>query len=403
MCRFRFSPMLAAALLLLAAAAAAGPAPFAIRQQVVSGTSPAVSARLPAGYTLEFLTPLESPRLMTFLPDGELLIGSRGNGIYRLAPPYTRAEVLVRLSGYPHSVAYRSDELLIARTDGLYRAPYRPGQRELDPSQVRLLAALPGGGGHNSRTVAIGPDGRIYLSLGLSGNCSNQYLGPPYAFNDRRGGVLVLDESVSPPRWRPFASGLRNPVGFDWQPGTGVMYASNNGPDHWGFDQPPEYFSRLTPGSFSGMPWFQWVHGRVTRDRCIGTPPPRPASEVAPPVATFPARNAPMGVAFVPKGALDPRFAGDAVVALHGSWGTAPSGNAFGLPSSRRPPAVDIVRFERGRALRVEPLISGFQAKTGARWGRPVGVAFGPDGALYITSDSGTVHGLLRLRRSTDR
>ncbi|MHB8763853.1 MAG: PQQ-dependent sugar dehydrogenase, partial [Deferrisomatales bacterium] len=96
---------------------------------------------------------------------------------------------------------------------------------------------LPGGGGHSSRTVGVGPDGRIYLGLGISGNCSDQFLGDEYPFGDRRGGVLVLEEAReagAAPRWQPFASGLRNPVGFDWQPGTGVLHATNNGPDHWG-------------------------------------------------------------------------------------------------------------------------------------------------------------------------
>jgi hypothetical protein len=107
---------------------------------------------------------------------------------------------------------------------------------------------LPSGdGGHTSRTVRVGPDGRVYVSLGISGNCSNQYLGKDYPFVDRRGGVFVLEESGAKPVLRPFAAGLRNPIGFDWQPQTGVLYASNNGPDHWGFELPPEYLSRERP------------------------------------------------------------------------------------------------------------------------------------------------------------
>jgi glucose/arabinose dehydrogenase len=210
----------------------------------VSGKSWTVS--IPDGMHLELLTDrLEQPRLMTFLPNGELLIGSRAGKVYRLQPPYTSAEVLVNLDDYPHSLAYRDGELLIAQTDGLYRAVFRPGQARIDPNDVDLLAALPGGGGHNSRTVAIGPDQRVYLALGISGNCSDEYLDQSYRFDHRRGGVLVLDESGPQPRWQSYASGLRNPVGFDWQPQTHILYASNNGPDHLGYDQPPEYFAKL--------------------------------------------------------------------------------------------------------------------------------------------------------------
>lgn len=352
---------------------------------------------VPAGLQLQLLTDaLDKPRMMNFLANGDLLIGSRAGKIYRLEPPYTRATILVELDDYPHSLAYRSGELLIAQTDGLYRAPYQPGQTSIEENDIQLLAALPAGGGHNSRTVSIGPDRRVYLSLGISGNCSDEYLDNSYPFDDRRGGILVLDESRPRPRWQAFASGLRNPVGFDWHPQTNDLYASNNGPDHQGYDQPPEYFSRITANSFHGMPWFQFDGQSIRRDDCIDTAPPRPRSQVSKPVATFPARNAPMGVAFVPANALDERFQQNALVALKGSWGTQPSGGMFGKKSTRRPPAVLMVQFSNGKAAGVVNVISGFQRPGGARLARPVGVAIGPDGALYFTSDTHT-EGLFRL------
>ena len=353
---------------------------------------------VPAGMQMELLTDrLEKPRLMEFLPHGELLIGSRSGKVYRLEPPYSRAAVLVELEDYPHSLAYRDGELLIAQTDGLYRADFRPGQAHIERDAIELLAALPGGGSHSSRTVAIGPDQRVYLSLGISGNCPDEYLDQSYRFNDRRGGVLVLDESARKPRWQTIASGLRNPVGFDWHPQTRVLYASNNGPDHLGFQQPPEYFSKLTPGSFHGMSWYQFDGKAIQRDDCIRKPPPRTRSEVAVPVATFPARNAPMGVTFVPDTALDRRLQNNAIVALKGSWGTQPSGGMFGDKSTRRPPAIVMVRFSDGRAADVVDVVTGFQRADGQRLARPVGVTIGPDGALYFTSDTHT-EGLFRLR-----
>jgi len=352
---------------------------------------------VPAGLQLQLLTDaLDKPRMMNFLANGDLLIGSRAGKIYRLEPPYTRATILVELDDYPHSLAYRAGELLIAQTDGLYRAPYQPGQTSIEEDDIQLLAALPAGGGHNSRTVSIGPDQRVYLSLGISGNCSDEYLDNSYPFDDRRGGILILDESRSQPRWQTFASGLRNPVGFDWHPQTKDLYASNNGPDHQGYDQPPEYFSLITANSFHGMPWFQFDGQSIRRDDCIDTAPPRPRSQVSKPVAAFPARNAPMGVAFVPANALDERFQENALVALKGSWGTQPSGGMFGKKSTRRPPAVLMVQFSNGKAAGVVSVISGFQRPGGARLARPVGVAIGPDGALYFTSDTHT-EGLFRL------
>ncbi len=377
-------------------ATAAASAGLSYRQQTLSVDGEHWTLKLPTGMRLELLNQrLDAPRMPLFLPTGDLLIGSKSGTVYRLAPPYRDPEVLVKLPDYPHSLAYRDGELLIARTDGLYRADWSPGQKTLDPDAVTLLAPLPTGG-HNSRTVAIGPDQRIYLSLGLSGNCPDEYLGAGYPFARRRGGVLVLDESATPPRWQPFATGLRNPVGFDWHPVTGVLYATNNGPDHLGYDQPPEYFSRLLPGSFHGMPWFQYDGEQLQRDTCIGSRPPRPAREVSLPVATFPARNAPLGMAFVPSGALDARFANNAIVALHGSWATRPGGRWLGSRATRRPPKLVMVQFIDGEATGVVDVVSGFQRADGTRLARPAGVAVGPDGALYFTSDTRT-EGLFRL------
>lgn len=379
----------------------AGTAPLDYRDQGLFLDGTQYTVRVPAGYTLELLTAeLDQPRMLTFAGDGNLFVGSRSGDIYRLEPPYNRPQVLVSLDNYPHSVAFRPGEILIAQTDGLYQAPFGPVQQRIAKGDLSKLAALPGGGGHSSRTVAVGPDNRIYLGLGISGNCSDEYLGDQYPFDRRRGGVLVLEEDARGTRWVPFASGLRNPIGFDWHPDTKILYASNNGPDHWGYALPPEYFSRLEAGSYHGMPWFQFDGNGVMRDDCIGVAPPESQASVVPPVATFPARNAPMGVAFLPSAAGDQRLAGDAVVALHGSWATQPSGTYFGDPASRRPPKVVVVRFAQGKARRVDDLVSGFQLRNGYRWARPVGVAIGPDGAIYFSSDS-TTEGLFRLKRDS--
>ncbi|MDO9371705.1 MAG: PQQ-dependent sugar dehydrogenase [Gammaproteobacteria bacterium] len=384
---------------IVVAAAQASVEKLAYQEQVITVDGERRVAWVPQGYRLELLTgALEGPRLLTFSGNGDLFIGSKSGKVYRLPPPYTVPQVLVTLGGYPHSVAFRANEILIARTDGVYRAPYRLDQEKLAPDVVKLLTALPGGGGHNSRSVGVGPDGRVYVSLGISSNCSDQYLDEAYPFNDRRGGIMVLREGGGKARWETYASGLRNAVGFAWHPASGVLYASNNGPDHLGYEQPPEYFSRIDAGSFHGMPWFQYDGQRMQRDGCIVRDPPRPMQDVVAPVVTFPSRNAPMGVTFVPKGALDKTLEFDAIVALHGSWGTQPDGGFFGDAATRRPPKIVAVRFKEGRAQRVDDLVTGFQLQDGERWARPVGVAMGPDGALYFTSDGG-VHGLFRLKK----
>jgi len=355
-------------------------------------------AKIPKGYQLEILTTdLDSPRMMAFTRAGELLIGSKSGKIYRLRKPYTNPEVIAELPDYPHSVIARGKFLYIAQTNGLYVTPYRAGQKYIPKSSIEMYIQLPGGGGHNSRTVKLGADKKIYVSLGITGNCSNEYLDKSYPVNDRRGGVLVLNEK-NKLIWETYASGLRNPVGFDWHPGTNIMYASNNGPDHHGYEQPPEYFSRVEKNSFHGMPWYQYDGVNIIRDDCIDSEPPVSANKVVMPVLTFPARNAPMGVAFINNERFGTNFINDAVIALRGSWGTKPSGGFFGSRSSRRHPKLVIARFNNEKAVRVDDLVTGFQLKNGKRWLRPVGVTVGHDGALYFTSDGG-IDGLYRLKK----
>ncbi|SDL20708.1 Glucose/arabinose dehydrogenase, beta-propeller fold [Modicisalibacter muralis] len=356
----------------------------------VAGTEHRVMA--PPGARIEKVVALDAPRLISFGVDGEMFIGSQADKVYRLAPPYDEAEVLVELDGYPHSVVQRGDSLYVATTDGLYRAKYQSGA-DLGEEDFELVAEIPGGGGHSSRSLTLGPDGRLYVSLGIQGNCSDQYIGKDYAFEDWRGGVMVLDESGDTPQWQPYATGLRNPIGMAWSH-DGVLYINNNGPDHWGYALPREVLVRAERGSFFGMPWFQWVDGEFKRDDCIDSQPPRKASEATPPVVTFPARSAPMGLTFLPE---DSGLAVDMITALHGSWGTQPDGSAAGDPSTRREPALMSIRLsDDGTEGEVGPLITGFQNDQGQRWARPIGVAYGPDGALYFTSDEGET-GLYRL------
>ena len=77
----------------------------------------------------------------------------------------------------------------MARTEGLYRARYPAPGEVLGEEAFELVARLPAGGGHSSRTLGLGPDGRLYVSLGIAGNCSDQYLDASYPFPDRRGGM----------------------------------------------------------------------------------------------------------------------------------------------------------------------------------------------------------------------
>lgn len=371
-----------------------GSAPSFEEQQLqVGGFS--IVLKVPSGMMVEYVASLNGPRFITKGPDEELIVGSRGGEIYRLKHPYTQVESLVSLSGYVHSTVYNAGKLYVAETGGIWSAPYAGAGTFLQSGDFTRIAELPIGG-HSSRTIVKGPDSRLYIGLGISGNCSDEYLHDLYPFERRRGGVFVMDSSGG---LEPFSSGLRNPIGLAFHPQTDVLSATNAGSDNLGYDRPPEVLAVLSQGSFHGMPWFQYYDGSFRDGECIETTSPRSADEATVPAALFPARSTPEGIVFLQGSTLGQKFDSNAAVAIHGSWATQPG---KGL-ESRRSPGLSLVVFEDSVPVGVENLISGFQRSDGSRFARPCGVAVGGDGHLYFTSDGGEVVGLFRLvPRSTE-
>ncbi len=367
-----------------------------LQSQTLTVNKHSIQLKVPEGMQVEFLAAMDEPRFPAFGPENELLIGSRGKTIYRLQRPYTSAETLVKLPGRNHSVVYRSGKVYVTESRGLYAAPYSGLKSLLQRKDFSLVTSLPSAtGGHWSRTVLLGPDKRLYIGIGISGNCSDEYLGESYPFERRRGGVYVLDESNSSPKLTPYSSGLRNPIGLAFYPETGVLYATNAGPDNLGYDLPPEIFTALHQGSFHGMPWFQYYNGEFRSGECTASKPPRPAREATKPLITFDARSTPQGVTFATDSRLSSEFSSNGLIAIHGSWAEA-SGSGR---ESRRPPKIVMVRFSNGKPIGVEDVITGFQRPDGSRFARPSGIIMGPDGNLYFTSDEGEITGLFRLSR----
>ncbi len=362
--------------------------------QSLSVNGHSIQLQVPSGLRVDFLTSLSSPRFLTNGPDSELLIGSLGSSIYRIVWPYSTAETLVDLPGLNHSIAYRNGNIYVAQTGGLHSAPYSRLSGSLSPVDFNLIVPLPSEtGGHSTRTVIVGPDQRLYIGIGISGNCSDEYLHASYPFQLRRGGVYVLDESGGQSTLLPYAAGLRNPIGLAFYPWTNILYATNAGPDNLGYDQPPEVFAALNNGSFHGMPWFQFFNGQFRNGECATSSPPRPVEEATPPAVTFAARSTPEGIAFVTSTQLGSDFLGNGLVAIHGSWATLPGGGS----ATRRPPKISMVHFVNNKPQSVEDVVTGFQRSDGSRFARPCGMLMGPDGNLYFTSDSGEVTGLFRL------
>jgi glucose/arabinose dehydrogenase len=221
---------------------------------------------------------------------------------------------------------------------------------------------LPKGSGHWTRTIAFGPDGKLYVSVGSSCNVCNET-------DPRRAAVLQF--SADGTGGRVFARGIRNAVGIAFHPATGALWATNNGRDWLGDDLPPETILILKDGAHYGWPY---CNGSRVPDPDFGRPDF--CKTVALPTVEIQAHSAPLGLTFYTGEAFPVEYRGDLFVALHGSWNRS-------VPTGYK-----VIRIPVRDGKPGAPQDFGTGWLQGSRaWGRPVDVITGKDGALYVSDD----------------
>ena len=257
----------------------------------------------------------------------------------------------------PFAIAFRGDTMYVAEQRAVKR--FDPGST----SPVTVVRRLPSGG-HHTRTLVFGPDGKMYVSVGSSCNLCNEG-------DSMRAAVMQFNLDGS--GGRVYARGLRNSVGLAFHPTTGELWATNNDRDNLGDDVPPERINIVKDGLFYG--WPQCYLPNVRNPEYASAD----CSTVEAPAITFQAHSAPLGLAFY-QGAQFPReYRGDVFVAFHGSWNRS-------IPTGAK---VVRVKVQDGKPVGVVDFITGWQRPDGSRWGRPVGVVTAPDGALLVSDDMG--------------
>src|SRR5581483_6172806 len=330
---------------------------------------------LPPGLRAQlFASGLSDPRMMAFDENGVLHATQTDAGSVVAVPDRDGdgvADSVVTVHGAlnrPHGLAFRDGWLYVANTDGVVRLGGGTGDLAR-PRQESVVRGLPTGAGHYTRTLGFGPDGGLYVSIGSSCNVCQE--------RDPRRAAIVRYEPDGRGE-RVFAKGLRNAVGFTWRPGTDELWATNNGRDHLGDDQPPETLNLVRDGDDFG--WPRCHAGRIPDPEFGG---PRACEGVAAPRAELQAHAAPLGLAFYPD-------ANSVIIALHGSWNRS-------VPV---PPHLVRVLLHSDGPAEVEDFATGWQlgADTSTRWGRVAGVAVGPDGSLYVSDD--TAGAIYRLTAS---
>lgn len=355
-----------------AACAAIGAAADASAQPAPPAQAPAAAASLtvPDGFGVSvFASGLTGGRLMAISPEGTLVLARRaevvalpdadGDGV---AEP----RVLFSNLTYAHSVAFANGYLYIATTPAVLRVRWDNGAPVGQPEPiVELPSDKPSL--HTSRSLGIGPDGRLYVSLGSSCNACVE----PDA---RRTTLMVFDPDGK--NGRTFATGLRNAIGFDWDPGTGRLWAGDPGIDGLGDDAPTEEINVVEEGKHYGHPFYNGGSRPTVLPELVSAKPPATGAVTAP-AFDLPAHTTPMGVAFYRGTRFPEPYRSSLYVALHGST----------TRSTKSGYKVVRLAMEQGRVVSADDFVTGFLDGDVVR-GRPVGLVTGRDGALYISDDN---------------
>lgn len=328
-----------------------------------------------------YASELPGARMLRATRGGHLLVSlSRAGRVVLLEPdadgdgaPDGRRTLLEDLDG-PHGLDIHGGWLYVAEGSAVARIRFDPETGTSEGALERIVEGLPAGGNHWTRNARIGPDGALYVSIGSSCNV---------CLEDDPRRAAILRYAADGSNEEIFATGLRNPVSFDWQPGTGDLYATDNGRDLLGDDFPPCELNRVVAGGFYGWPF---VNGDGVADPDFGaSEDPRIARAISP-AHEFRAHNAPLGITFVRSPAAGPTLEGAALVALHGSWNRTHK-DGYKVVSLHWQPDGSILERD---------FLVGFLSGEEVI-GRPVDVTEGPDGSFFVSDDyAGAVYRVAR-------
>lgn len=384
---------LACCLLLPEGLVVKGPVLNSITGRSIAAPAPdTVSARfrVAPGYRVElFADGIQNARFLRMSPGGSLVVSQPrlgrllrvdrdGNGDGRSDARQTLIEGLDRPHGFDFAAGGESGgQLFIGEGSAIARvAVTETGADSLAISgePVRIVTGIPEGGNHWTRTLRVGPDGLLYLSVGSSCNVCLE--------EDARRAAL-LRYAIDGTGEEIHAAGLRNSVGFDWRPGSDELYATDNGRDLLGDDTPPCELNRIERGGFYGWPY---AYADNQPDPDFGPGHAARIRASLPPAHAFGAHQAPLGITFLRHPDHPEAFRGAALVALHGSW------NRSELSGYK----VVSLHWDAEGRITERDFLTGFQDGDDVI-GRPVDVAEGPDGAIYVSDDyAGAIYRITR-------
>jgi len=360
--------------------------PAARKSSKVIGWPEGKTPIAPEGFVVtKFADKLNSPRWFYVTPNGDLLVSESQTNrnksandiiLFRDADhdgiPELRQTFMKGLN-QPLGMLVLGNWFYVGNTDGVYRYPYKAGQLEITGKGEKILD-LPAGGYNNhwTRNLLPNADGKkIYVTVGSGSNVAE------HGMDNEKRRADILEINPDGTGERIFASGLRNPVGLDWEPVTKTIWTAVNERDNLGDDLVPDYLTSVKDGGFYGWPYA--YYGSHPDPRMNGERPDLVEKTIVPDV-DLGSHTASLGLAFYTKKIFPKKFQGGAFIGQHGSWNR----------SSFVGYKVVFVPFSNGRPGKPEDFLTGFIADESKNevYGRPVGVFVLADGSLLVADDA---------------
>jgi glucose/arabinose dehydrogenase len=327
--------------------------------------------KVPKGFKVEIWAHgMPGARMMALGDKGTLFIGTRTIGkVYAVSDKAGKREHKVVAEGLkqPNGIAFKNGSLYVITIDQALR--FDGIEDKLDapqPTDISQAINLPPSTHHNWKFAAVGPDNKLYMSIGVPCNICEIDTG-------KYG--LIRRQNLDGSNIEIVARGVRNSIGFDWHPQTKELWFTDNGRDWAGDAGPEEELNRVAANAEGAFYGFPYCHANGIPDPDIKKP--NPCAGVTMPAATLGPHAAALGMRFYTGSMFPADYKNAALIARRGSWNRT---KKFGY---------DVVLAKiNGAKATITPFMTGFlDTQTDAHWGRPVDVLQMPDGALLVSDE----------------
>ncbi|RYV03318.1 sorbosone dehydrogenase [Shewanella sp. OPT22] len=326
----------------------------------------------PSGFHIQtYAENVDGARQLAVDDHGVVYVGSRGEGkVYALIPNASKnkaKKVITLLSNlnYPNGVSFHQGKLYVGELDKVSIYSLTHTQKSIKAIANGAVGSFPNKRWHGYKYIKFSPKGELYTAVGMPCNtCFYRDTQPIF-------GTIVKINSTDD--IEIMARGVRNSVGFDWQPKSGALWFTDNGQDMLGDDTPPDELNRVSnKGEDFGFPY---VYGdNVAAPDYIGKPIPKNLTK---PEHKFQAHVAPLGMTFYTGNQFPKPYQNQILIAQHGSWNrTTPVGYRIMLAT-----------LNGSKITQVKPFISGWLGDKNQVLGRPVDILNMPDGSILISDD----------------